>query len=241
MMKAHQNIAILLVLANLAVLAACNKTQAEKPPERVTVITAATIRQKDLPVTESAVGSTTVLGAAEALDPNQMRRGSFTIRLPFPDRVARQLRIGQSIRLSSFDQPDKNATAYIKQIRPALDSTTQSMEVIAELPGGREWYSMGSVRGEVVLGVHQRALVVPEHAVVLRPAGSVVYVVNGDTVSERVVTTGILRDGEIEILSGLKPGETVTVDGAAQLSDGIKVRLRDAASAAAGGEGRATP
>lgn len=241
MMKGHQNIVILLAFAGLAALMACDKKQAEKPPERVTVITTATVRQKDLPVIESAIGSATVLGAAEALNPNEMRRGSFTIRLPFPEWVARQLRIGQSVRLSSFDRSDKTATAYVKQIRPALDSTTQTMEVIAELPGGREWYSKGSVRGEVVLGVHKGALVVPEHAVVLRPAGSVVYVVNGDMANERAVTTGMLREGEIEILSGLKPGETVTVDGAAQLSDGAKVRLRDAAPAATGGEGPVKP
>jgi len=233
---------ILLLVAGLATFAACTKKEAEKPQERATVITTAVVKQKDLPVVESAVGSATVLGAAEGLDPNQLRRGTFTIRLPFPNRVARQLRVGQSVKLSSFDRPDKTATAYIRQIRPALDSTTQTMEVIAELPGGREWYSMGSARGEVTLGVHRGALVVPEQAVVLRPAGSVVYIVAGDSVSEQVVTTGMLSDGDIEIVSGLKPGETVVVDGASQLSGGAKVRLRDTPPAtAASGEGKVKP
>ena len=228
------------VLAGFAQLAACGQKPDEAPPEKVTVITTAVVASRDLPVTESAVGSSTALGAAEDLDPNTVRRGTFTIRLPFPVRVARQLRLGQEVALSSFDAPERRATAHIRQIRPALDSTTQSMEVIAELPGGREWYSLGSVRGEVVLGVHRGAVVIPEQAVVLRPgrdplaSTTVVYVVNAAVVNERRIVTGLSRDGELEVLSGLKPGETIAVDGASQLSDGAKVKRRDVSAATAG-------
>lgn len=99
------------------------------------------------------------------------------------------------------------------------------MEVIAELSGGASWYSVGSVKGEVVTGVRRGALVVPEQAVVLRPAGSVVYALDGELVKERPVKTGVLRDGELEITTGLKSGETVAVDGASLLSDGAKIRV----------------
>lgn len=237
-----------LLLAGLVILAACGKKPDEAPPEKVTFVTTAVVTKRDLPVTESAVGSTTALGTAEDLDPNAVRRGTFTIRLPFPVGVARQLHLGQEVVLSSFDNSNRHATAHIRQIRPSLDSTTQSMEVIAELPGGREWYSMGSVRGEVMLGVHRGAVVIPEQAVVLRPGSdplastTVVYAVNAGVANERQIRTGMSRDGEVEVLSGLKPGETIVVDGASQLSEGAKVRLRDSgAPAAAAGSGTKTP
>jgi hypothetical protein len=107
------------------------------------------------------------------------------------------------------------------------------MEVIAELPAGREWYSVGSVRGEVVVGVHRAATVVPEQAVVLRPAGAVVYVPQDNIVKERPVQLGAQRNGEMEILTGLKAGETVVVDGAGMLSDGAKIKARDSGAAVA--------
>lgn len=217
----------LLIIAGLAVLAACTKKEAEKPVEKVVNITTAVVIKKDLQVTESAVGSASALGYAQALDPNRIQTGTYTFRLPFPEQVARRLRIGQSVRLTSFDRPDKVALASVKQIRPALDNTTQSMEVIVELRGDREWYSIGSVRGEVVLGMHPGALVVPEQAVVLRPAGSVVYVVEGDNVREQVVQQGMQRTGEIEILTGLKAGQTIAVDGAALLSGGARIKVRE--------------
>lgn len=230
---------ILLLVAGLALLAACAKKEAEKPVEKVVHITTAVVAKKDLQVVESAVGSASALGYAQALDPNRIQTGTYTFRLPFPEQVARKLRIGQSVRLSSFERPDKVALAYVKQIRPSLDNTTQSMEVIAELSGDREWYSIGSVRGEVVLGLHAGALVVPEQAVVLRPAGSVVYVVEGDGVREQIVQQGMQRAGEIEILTGLKAGQTVAVDGAALLSGGAKIKVRETAAPTSSSEKKA--
>ena len=227
-------ISMRIALLALAILVGgCGKKEADKPAEKLVNITTATVQKKDLSVVESAVGSSTSLSVAQALDPTQRSGGKLSVRLPFPEHVARQLRIGQSVRLTSFDQAAKTATAYVKEIRPALNSTTQTMEVIAELRAGHEWYSVGSVQGEVVVGVHRGALVVPEQAVVLRPAGSVVYVTEGDTVMERVVKQGIAREGEIEIVTGLKLGEIVAVDGASMLSDGAKVMRREPASAAA--------
>ena len=224
-------ITLTILLAGLAVLAAgCGKKEADKPIENIVNVTTAVAVKKDLQISESVVGSTTSLSVAQALDPNSVQRGTFTIRLPFPEQVARQLRIGQSVRLTSFDDASKSATARVKEIRPALNSSTQTMEIIAELPAGQEWYSIGSVRGEVVLAVRRGAIVVPEQAVVLRPAGSVVYVPEGDLVKERTVQTGQLRDGEIEILTGLTAGESVVVNGAGLLSDGAKIKRREAAA-----------
>ncbi|HJX17383.1 MAG TPA: hypothetical protein VJ437_04220 [Acidiferrobacterales bacterium] len=225
-------VTLAVLLTGLAVLVAgCGKKEADKPIEKFVNITTAVAVKKDLPVTESAVGSTTSLSVAQALDPNSMRRGTFTIRLPFPEHVARQLRIGQSVRLTSFDDASRAATARVKEIRPALNSSTQTMEVIAELPAGQEWYSIGSVRGEVVINVRRGAIVIPEQSTVLRPAGSVVYVPEGDSVKERAVQTGLLRSGEIEILAGLKAGESVVVDGAGLLTDGARIKLRESAAA----------
>ncbi len=216
---------ILLTLAGLVLVAACGKKEADKPAEKIVNITTVVVQKKDLQVVESAVGNATSLGVAQALDPTRVRRGTFTVRLPFPEHVARQLKPGQRVKLTSFDSPDRTANATLKEIRPALDSSTQTMEVIAELSGGASWYSVGSVKGEVVTGVRRGALVVPEQAVVLRPAGSVVYALDGELVKERPVKTGVLRDGELEITTGLKSGETVAVDGASLLSDGAKIRV----------------
>jgi hypothetical protein len=217
----------LTLLALLALGAgACTKNQEVKPPERIVTVTVAKVTQKDLPVTESAVGAETALGIALDYDPTRVRTGTLYIRLPFPEQVALRLKPGQTVALSSFVQPELKVNGQIREIRPALSATTLSRDVIVAVSGAN-WRPVGSIRGEITLGVRRAALVVPEHAVVLRPAGSVVYTVANDVATEQPVRTGIVRDGVIEVLEGVKAGDTVVVDGAALLSHNVKIKVRE--------------
>ena len=80
---------------------------------------------------------------------------------------------------------------------------------------------------------------VPEQAVVLRPAGKVVYLIDEGRAVQRVVEAGYKKDGRVEILSGLAEGETVAVDGAGFLTDRAPVAIAGARApgGAAKGEG----
>ncbi|BAU48795.1 metal transporter [Sulfurifustis variabilis] len=218
------------LLGSLLALFACTSKEPPKPPERVVTVTTAPVGQRDLAVTEAAVGAETAIVAALGYDPTRERTGTTYIRLPFPETIALQLKVGQPVRLSNFATPDQVVTGRIREIRPALNITTVSREVIVAVPRGEKWRPRGSVRGEVTLGVRKNAVTVPEQAVVLRPAGTVVYVVEGEQAKERRVSTGIAREGIIEIIEGLKPGETVVVDGAALLSNDTKIRIREGQS-----------
>jgi hypothetical protein len=66
-------------------------------------------------------------------------------------------------------------------------------------------------------------VLVPAAAVVTSSGTSRVYVVNGDHVEERIVTTGETVGNLLEISKGLKAGERVATKNVAQLADGIKV------------------
>jgi membrane fusion protein, multidrug efflux system len=207
---------------------ACDKKEAIKPPDTGINITATQVMRKDMPVVESAVGTQTSVSMAKALDPTRVSAGAATVRLPFPAHVARRLKIGQRVSLSSFDDAAATANGRIIDIRPALNTTTDSMDVIVEVSGDRAWNPRGSIRGEVILAVNKGALVVPEQAIAIRPAGAVVYSVENDTARAHTVVTGISRDGQVEILQGLKAGDTIAVDGASLLTDGARVSVRSA-------------
>jgi hypothetical protein len=111
---------------------------------------------------------------------------------------------------------------------------TQTVEVIAEVRNPAGWRPAGSVRGEVILEIHRNMPVVPEQAIVLRPAGAVVYSISDNVAHAHTVKTGIQREGVVEILEGVEPGWTVAVDGASLLSDGARVSVRNAAPATSG-------
>ncbi len=214
---------LLLVCAVIGI--GCGKKEEQKPPEKVVNITTAQVIARDLPLTESAVGSETWVSQADTYDPTSVLARRFYIRLPFPMDIVRRLKIGEPVTLTNFED-GKKAVGVIREIRPALSTMTQTVEVIAEVkkPGG--WRPAGSIRGEVTLEIHRNMPVVPEQAIVLRPAGAVVYVISDNVAHAHTVTTGIQRDGVIEILEGVQSGWIVAVDGAALLSDGAKVKVR---------------
>ncbi len=141
------------------------------------------------------------------------------IRLPFPESAASRIKIGQTVQLSTPTAPGKAMAGRIEQVRPMVGSSNRAFDAIIGVANPGDWKPGASVNGAVVIEEHPQAVAVPEISVVLRPAGKVVYVVENGKAMQRVVTTGVRQDGLVEILSGVKAGETVATDGAGFLTD----------------------
>lgn len=152
------------------------------------------------------------------------------IRLPFPESAASHIKVGQEVSLSTPTAPDVTVRGKIQQVQAMVGSTSRSFDAIVEVknPGG--WRPGASVNGAAVIEEHAQAVAVPEVSVVLRPAGKVVYVIEGGKAAQRIVTTGVTQDGLVEILQGIKVGERVAVDGAGFLTDKAEVSVKTADS-----------
>jgi len=143
--------------------------------------------------------------------------------IPFPEKLASKLKAGTPIILKSPTSPNE-ITSKISELKPKLMSDSRSIDVIADIENQLDWQPGASVKGTIVFSTRQ-GLAVPEQSVVLRPAGQVVYVVNGDKVEQRNVEMGINQNGVIEIISGLEQSEIVALDGAGYLTDQTKVNI----------------
>ena len=141
---------------------------------------------------------------------------------------AQHLKIGSEATLTvpGIDDP---ITAKVSLISPALDpgSTTVEVWVKATNAGGK--LKAGTplhvtLKGETV----PDALLVPTEAVQRSSegAGRIVMVVAADgSAKKRTVTTGIQTKESTQILSGLKPEDTVISGGGYGLDDGTKVKI----------------
>lgn len=145
-------------------------------------------------------------------------------RLPFPETLAGRLQRGMKVQLSSPGE-DAQLSGRIEEIRPMAGGNNRSFDVFVTFNNPGAWKPGATVSATVVLGEHPNAVVVPEESVVLRPAGQVVYVVQGDQVAQRVVQVGIRQKGMAEVVSGLQPGETIVVEGAGFLTDQASVAV----------------
>lgn len=146
-------------------------------------------------------------------------------RLPLPETLVSKLSVGQSVELYSPLAPDTRVTSTISEIRPTIGVRNRAIDVFAivDNPGG--WQPGGSVNGSIVITRRPAALLVPEAAVVPRPAGDVVYVIEDGAARQRTVTTGIFRDGLVEIRSGVNATDQVVATGASFLTDGAPVSI----------------
>lgn len=146
------------------------------------------------------------------------------VRLPFPESVAGRIRPGLTVYLSTPAVPGKTLQGKVEEIKPMIGASNRAFEAIVAVANPGDWKPGASVNGEVVIEEHPQAVVVPETSVVLRPAGKVVYLIKDQHAVQRVVQTGITREGYTEIVSGLAAGDTVALDGAGFLTDKAAVK-----------------
>lgn len=147
--------------------------------------------------------------------------------LPFPETVVGKVQPGQPAAMSLPGRVESEVlTGTVTDIRPVVGSRSKAIEAIVEFDNPGDWLPGGSVLGVVTIAERPGALVVPELAVVRRPAGEVVYEIKDNVAVARRVLLGERRDGWVEVTDGLEPGTVVALDGAGFLTDGAPVRVR---------------
>jgi membrane fusion protein (multidrug efflux system) len=81
------------------------------------------------------------------------------------------------------------------------------------------------VRVELILGSTANAIQVPTEAVIPELNGHKVYILENGKAKEVTVQTGIRDNLTLEIISGLKPNDTLITTGILQLKPGLEVRI----------------
>lgn len=146
------------------------------------------------------------------------------IRIPLPESLLDRLAEGQEVRLWREGEEETPVIAAIDRINPNIDDASRALTIISYLEeGSRTWRAGGNLRAEVVLESRE-ALLVPPEAVVRRPSGHVVYLLEEEQVQARPVEAGLLHRDWVEIRSGLAAGDQVIIDGAGFLTDGARVQ-----------------
>jgi cobalt-zinc-cadmium efflux system membrane fusion protein len=131
-----------------------------------------------------------------------------------------KLEPGKQVTVTLQAYPDQQWRGHIDSISGALDPTTRTLKIRVVLPNPDQRLKpemFGAIH--VNAGTHS-ALVVPA-ASIIREGNTTTVFVNHDGKSEqRAVTVGHTIDGNVEIVSGLREGESVAADGAELLKGG---------------------
>jgi RND family efflux transporter MFP subunit len=144
-----------------------------------------------------------------------------------PEDSARTLKVGQTASVT-LEGGSESFPGTVSLVSPALDPGSTTIEVWVKVPNRDGTLKAGTpVRVSIESRTVKDALVVPKEAVLTGPDGKhTVMVVDSNNVAhQREVQTGITDGGNVQIVSGLKAGETVVTNGAYAMADGTKVKI----------------
>jgi membrane fusion protein, multidrug efflux system len=148
------------------------------------------------------------------------------IKLDFsvPENFLSSLREGLSVRASAPAYPGRSFTGKVASIDSRVDMTTRSVIVRALLANDDGALKPGMFLNVSLANDERESLVIPEEALTPEAEKQYVYVVEDGRASRREVRIGGRRPGTVEVLSGLKAGERVIVEGTQKVRDGAAVR-----------------
>ena len=136
---------------------------------------------------------------------------------------------GAKLPVDAYDrgQTVKIASGTLATVDNTIDVTTGTVKLRAMFDNDDdELFPNQFVNIHLLVNTLHGQTVIPASAIQHGSNSAFVFVVNPDeTVSQRTVTVGP-QDGEnVDILSGIKPGDTVVVDGADRLRDGAEITI----------------
>jgi membrane fusion protein, multidrug efflux system len=162
----------------------------------------------------------------------------ITVLFTIPERnlpaVLAKVKAGARLTVEAYDQErrQKLATGTLASIDNQIDPTTGTVKLKAEFANtDGVLFPNQFVNARLLVDTIPNAILIPNAAIQHSPRSAYVYVVNADsTVEARNVSVKLTEGDRSAIDSGLKPGETIVVDGLDKLQPGAKVNARPAAA-----------
>lgn len=139
-----------------------------------------------------------------------------------------KIHVGEAIPVNSDSFPRKTFAGRVIAISPTVDPATNvgSIRIRIANPGGDLKLGM-YLTAQVPVEKHGNALTVPPQSIYHDETGATqVYVVQGDTAKAVPVKIGIQTSTRVEILSGVKAGDTLILTGGYGLGDTTKVKVQ---------------
>ena len=156
-----------------------------------------------------------------------VRRDPLLLRFRVPERDAARIKPGQKA-LFRVREDSREFSAKVVHVAESADDTSRLVDITANIDASSDKSLRPGSFAEISVPVSSpgEAAVIPVGAVRPSERGFIAYVVEGDKAAERILTLGMRSaDGQVEVLSGLKGGETLVIRGNEALSNGVSVRI----------------
>jgi len=144
-------------------------------------------------------------------------------------QIQQRLRTGERPIVEAFDraQTKKIATGTLMTYDNLIDTTTGTVKLKATFPNSdNALFPNQFVNARLLVDMQRGVTLIPTAAIQRNTQGAFVYLVKSDqTVAIQTVSVGT-TDGNAAAVEGVKPGDTIAINGFDKLQDGTKVVVR---------------
>lgn len=150
-----------------------------------------------------------------------------------PEKFLSAVEPGQTVSVKVDAFPDETFPGKVYAIDPRIDVAGRSILIRAELPNEDKRLRPGLfARVTLILDRKEKALSVPEQAMVPQGDRHFVFKIVDGKVQLTKVTIGLRREGRVEIVDGLSEGDQVVTAGQIKIRDGGAVTVAKAQAGA---------
>jgi membrane fusion protein (multidrug efflux system) len=135
------------------------------------------------------------------------------LQFNIPEKYGAMIQRGQDI-IFSIDGSTKTFRAAVMATESGINEETRSLTVRAVVTAADKELIPGAFANvKITLGNNENALMVPNSSLIPQGRKKIVYLFNNNKAISREVTTGVRDSLNIQVLNGLKSGDTVITSG----------------------------
>jgi len=150
------------------------------------------------------------------------------IKLDFtvPEIYLAVVKIGMQVSARSPAYPDRKFDGVVNAISSRVDPETRTLMIRARIPNPEYLLKPGMLLVVDLVKNRSRSLIIPEEAVIQEKDKKFVFLVTSEnTVAKKEITTGRRIPGKVEVISGLKQGDQVVIQGITRVRPGSPVNV----------------
>lgn len=143
-----------------------------------------------------------------------------------PEKYIAMILPNQPVRLTNYTLPDDTIKGLVTQTSPAIDAESRTFKGVITGENNDLLLRPGMfVKADIVVSKKDSVIVIPKEIILSRQRGKTVYVVDRGVAMERIITTGLENNAEVEVLSGLVKDERLVTSGYETLSNRSRVKI----------------
>ena len=155
--------------------------------------------------------------------------GSLKVKADVSENYASKIRVGNSV-IVKFPDAGKELDAKVSFVSKVISAMNRTFNVQVSVPTDADLHPNMIAKMMVVDYESPHAIVIPLNTVQNSTEGNFVFVAEkndkGQSVAhKRIVSAGRDYDGQVEILDGLKEGDTIITVGFQDLEEGELIKI----------------